>query len=42
VGDWKAAIRAGVRSRAQAFEATEDNEFAPRLPKKESNLPMEE
>lgn len=33
VGDWNAAIRAGVRSRAQAFEATESNEFAPRLPK---------
>jgi hypothetical protein len=42
VGDWDAAIRAGVRSRAQAFEATEDNKYAPRLPKKESNLPMEE
>ena len=33
VGDWDAAIRAGVRSRAQAFEATEDNKYAPRLPK---------
>lgn len=33
VGDWDAAIKAGVRSRAQAFEATEDNKYAPRLPK---------
>lgn len=33
VGDWDAAIRAGVRSRAQAFEATEDNKYAPRVPK---------
>ena len=33
VGDWDAAIRAGVRSRAQAFEATEDNKYAPKLPK---------
>ena len=32
VGDWDAAIRAGVRSRAQAFEATEDNKYAPRVP----------
>jgi hypothetical protein len=32
VGDWKAAIKAGVRSRAQAYEATESEEFAPRVP----------
>jgi len=30
VGDWKAAIKAGVRSRAQAYEATELPEFAPK------------
>lgn len=30
VGDWKAAIKAGVRSRAQAYEATEDEQFAPK------------
>ena len=33
VGDWKQAIRAGVRSRAQAFEATELEEFAPKVKK---------
>jgi hypothetical protein len=31
VGDWKAAIKAGVRSRAQAYEATELPEFAPKV-----------
>lgn len=31
IGDWKAAIRAGVRSRAQAYEATEDEQFAPKV-----------
>lgn len=30
VGDWKAAIRAGVRSRAQAYEATELEDYAPK------------
>ena len=30
VGDWAAAIKAGVRSRAQAYEATELPQFAPR------------
>lgn len=33
VGDWDAAIKAGVRSRAQAFEATEDNKYAPKVTK---------
>ena len=32
VGDWKAAIKAGVRSRAQAYEATESEDFAPKVP----------
>lgn len=31
IGDWDAAIRAGVRSRAQAFEATEDFKYAPKV-----------
>ena len=39
VGDWDSAIRAGVRSRAQAYEATEDERFAPRVVK--ASLPME-
>jgi hypothetical protein len=39
VGDWKAAIAAGVRSRAQAYEATDDEQFAPKQPK--VSLPME-
>ena len=33
IGDWDAAIRAGVRSRAQAYEALEDEKYAPRVPK---------
>jgi hypothetical protein len=33
VGDWDAAIRAGVRSRAQAYEATENEKYAPKQPK---------
>jgi hypothetical protein len=33
VGDWDAAIKAGVRSRAQAYEATENEKYAPRQPK---------
>jgi len=33
IGDWDAAIKAGVRSRAQAYEATEDERYAPRQPK---------
>jgi hypothetical protein len=33
IGDWDAAIRAGVRSRAQAYEALEDEKYAPRAPK---------
>lgn len=33
IGDWDAAIRAGVRSRAQAYEATEDERFAPKIKK---------
>ena len=34
VGDWDAAIKAGVRSRAQAYEATEDERYAPKQLKK--------
>lgn len=33
VGDWDAAIKAGVRSRAQAYEATENEKYAPKQPK---------
>lgn len=39
VGDWDAAIKAGVRSRAQAYEATEDDKYAPKQTK--VSLPME-
>ena len=35
IGDWDAAIKAGVRSRAQAYEATEDEKYAPRVRKTE-------
>jgi hypothetical protein len=31
VGSWDAAIKAGVRSRAQAYEATEDERYAPKV-----------
>lgn len=34
VGDWDAAIKAGVRSRAQAYEATENEKYAPKQPAK--------
>jgi hypothetical protein len=30
VGDWDKAIKAGARSRAQAYEATEDEKYAPK------------
>jgi len=33
IGDWDAAIKAGVRSRAQAYEATEDEKYAPKVRK---------
>jgi len=33
INDWKRAVAAGVRSRAQAYEATEDPQFAPRTVK---------
>lgn len=33
VGDWTAAIKSGVRSRAQAFEATDDPQYAPKVRK---------
>ena len=33
IGDWDAAIKSGVRSRAQAYEATEDEKYAPRVKK---------
>ena len=33
IGNWKAAIAAGVRSRAQAYEATDDEQFAPKVRK---------
>ena len=39
VGSWDAAIKAGVRSRAQAYEATEEERFAPKQSK--AQLPME-
>lgn len=32
IKDWSRAIKAGVRTRAQAFEATEDPQFAPKTP----------
>ena len=32
IKDWDRAIKAGVRSRAQAFEATEDPKYAPKKP----------
>jgi hypothetical protein len=32
VGNWDAAIAAGVRTRAQAYEATEDPKYAPKKP----------
>lgn len=35
IGDWDATIKAGVRSRAQAYEATEDEKYAPKQPKKD-------
>lgn len=35
VGDWAAAIKAGVRSRAQAYEATDDERYAPKVRKTE-------
>jgi hypothetical protein len=31
VGDWDQAIRVGVRSRAQAYEATDDPKYAPKV-----------
>ena len=33
IGDGDAAIKSGVRSRAQAYEATEDEKYAPRVKK---------
>ena len=33
IGDWDAAIKAGVRSRAQAYEATDDEKYAPKVRK---------
>lgn len=30
--DWRRAVAAGVRTKAQAFEATEDKQFAPAVP----------
>ena len=32
VNDWDVAIKAGARTRAQAFEATEDPKYAPKAP----------
>jgi hypothetical protein len=37
VEGWKKAVAAGVRSRAQAYDATDDEVFAPR-----SKKPVEE
>ncbi len=31
VNDWDRTIKAGARTRAQAFEATEDPKYAPKL-----------
>jgi hypothetical protein len=42
VGDWDAAIKAGVRSRAQAYEATEDDKYAPKVPKAPAAPAVEE
>jgi hypothetical protein len=33
VRDWARAVKAGARTRAQAYEATEDEHFAPRVAK---------
>ncbi len=33
IGSWDAAIKAGVRSRAQAYEATDDEKYAPKVRK---------
>jgi hypothetical protein len=43
VGDWDSAIKAGVRSRAQAFEATENLKYAPKqtMTQPSPQLPME-
>lgn len=41
VNDWDAAIKAGVRSRAQAFEATEDPKYAPKAPVEANKAPVE-
>ncbi len=30
--DWPKAVKAGIKTRAQAFEATEDQQFAPKVP----------
>lgn len=32
--DWERAVKAGIRTRAQAYEATEDEKFAPKVPSK--------
>ncbi len=39
VGDWDQAIKVGVRSRSQAYEATDDPKYAPRVAK---SAPAEE
>jgi hypothetical protein len=41
IGNWKAAIAAGVRSRAQAYEATDDEQFAPKV-RKVTSVDVEE
>lgn len=41
VGNWKAAVASGVRSRAQAYEATDDEQFAPKV-RKQSTTPVVE
>lgn len=40
VGDWDKAIRTGVRSRAQAYEATGDEKYAPKQPKPQAPAPQ--
>jgi len=45
VRDWDRAVKAGARTRADAYDATGDEKFAPRVPKAaapKSTIPTEE
>lgn len=43
INNWSVAVAAGVRTRAQAYEATGDEKFAPKTPAKvPTNVPTEE